>query len=111
MLKTEDFTSQSGINISVNDDEIIDVSIDFIYIDGEPVIDLFYLSESFEEFKMDFGGGVYSITCRDVLTGCDNDARKLRDMLNLRRTKQNLEVCEEILQICKQKVASGGYLY
>lgn len=111
MLSTTDFYSRVGRNLNNQDDGLIDIVFEGIEVNGEPILDIFYACGAFDSYKIDYGGGVYAITCRDVLTHTESDALKLRDALNLRNTKQNRELCEELIEACEAEIRNAGYIF
>lgn len=111
MLSKYDFISRAGSNIHTNDEGIIDIVLEGMDVDGESLIDIFYTCGSFDEYKIDFGGGVYAITCRDVLMHCEGEKNTLRDSLGLRNTKQNNTLCADIIRICEDEVRNSGYIF
>lgn len=111
MLSKDEFVSRAGAGNFSDDENLIDVAFEGIHVDGEPIIDIFYACGSFDNMKLDFGGGVYAITCRDVLYACDKESRILRDMLGLRNTKQNNALCIELIEICENEIKNSGYIF
>lgn len=111
MLSSHDFGSRAGNKLHTNDEGLIDIALEGIDVDGEPIIDIFYTSAAFDAFKLDFGGGVFAITCRDVLYCCDQNADTLRSMLSLRNTKQNNSLCQDVITICQSELRNSGFLF
>ena len=90
---------------------MIDSILEGILVDQEPLVDFFYLSEDFNNAKIDFGGGVYGITCRDVIEISGDNPRTLREQLKVRNTKQNIALCEDVLSLCRKEVERAGYIF
>lgn len=111
MLKRHDFVSRLGSHLYTEDESLIDPLLEGIEIDGQPILDLFYLSELYDELKVDYGGGVMGITCRDVIDYSEENETILREQLGLRSTRQNNQICKEIIQLCIDEVKRGGYLF
>lgn len=111
MLTRNEFISRVSGVVYTEDESMIDLILEDIDINGEPVVDLFYTSPDYDGVAIDFGGGVYGITCRDVLELTENDALILRRQLGMRATKQNRLLCEEILRLCRDEVARSGYIF
>jgi hypothetical protein len=111
MLSRNDFIGAGQSKLYIEDEGLIDNILDGIEVDKEPLVDLFYLSEVYSDVRVDFGGGVYGITCRDVIEVSQNDARTLREQLQVRNTKQNIALCEEVLTLCRNEVHRAGYIF
>lgn len=111
MLNRNEFVSRISGTMYIEDESIIDLILENFDVDGEPLLDLFYSSEVYGDLKIDFGGGVYGITCRDVVTYSDGDEKTLRKQLGLRATKQNNELCADVIRLCRDEVARSGYLF
>lgn len=111
MLSKDEFVGRQSSKLFVEDESLIDVVLEGLEHNGEPVVDIFYYSEYFADFKLDFGGGVYGITCRDVLIESNSDPAILRKHLGLNNTKQNNLLCSDIIRLCEQEVGRSAYLF
>lgn len=99
-----------------NSNYLVDRYTDESLVDNvfpEHIVDLFYqddVQKHFIDNAIDFGGGVYGITCRAVLFACDSDPEILCELLNLRKKQDNRSLCSSIIATCKQQINSSAYL-
>ena len=100
---TTDFASFDGID-NLNDEPLVDE------VFPEEIIELLYDSGKFEDTTVDFGGGVFGVTCRSVLAKCNSDPEELRKILGIRRTNDSKQMCSSIISICKNELAKNAYI-
>lgn len=84
-------------------DERGDAIIDDLYNVPPDFIDLIYDNLSDVLDPIDFGGGVYAITCRSILVEYQS-AKELCNDLGLRRTNQNISMCSAFLAECRSNM-------
>lgn len=111
MLKKNDFVGgRTGMSF-MDDEPLIDQTLEGMLIDGQNVVDLFYLSDAYVDLRIDFGGGVMGITCRDVVDASNEDGYVLRTQLGLSNTKQHNALCKEIIDMCYEEVKRSAHLF
>ena len=90
-------------------DDLADQMIDDLDIDQE-FVDMVYDKLGEQLDSVDYGGGVFGITARKVVTTYKKPD-KLRIALGLRKTNQNNLACEAFLRACQRSVANDPYGY
>lgn len=104
MVETN-FSSYGGIG-DIGDDTLVDE----VFSEDTDIIDMLYDSGNFNDELVDFGGGVYGVTCRSVLAKSNSDPDKLRQLLGLRKTSANSQLCASIIKMCEEELRKGAYL-
>lgn len=101
-MQTDFDTLQKIANI--NDDTLVDQIFD------DDIVAMLYDTGLFTDSAVDFGGGVYGITCRSLLFEVKGDPEILRQELKLRKNPQNSAMCFSIVQMCIDAINRSAYL-
>lgn len=103
---------QTDFKTNYEIDRLVDEAlIDYLF--PEDVVNIFYqddIQPLFEEGLIDFGGGIFGITCRSVISTTGGDPDVLLKLLKLRRTNENKAMCGLIINECKRELNSAAYL-
>ena len=84
----------------VNSDRFMDVSSESLIDEVLPPRIVREIYAVWDGPKVDFGGGVFGVTCVDLLTHCDESWRKLRKItgLKIKDAKEAITLCREALE-------------
>ena len=99
-----DFDSKIGMD-TANDETFVEE-----VIKDEELLKKFYNSPSFDDYKLDFGGGIFGITCRSVIKVSGNKPKVLAQIIGIPTNKVNLDNMKILLSDCKSAVENAAYL-
>lgn len=98
------YSSKLGLDTQ-NDDPLISE------ICSDDIIEKLLQVEKLEEYRMDFGGGIFDVACRHVLEVCDSNPKKLCSLIGLSHSKENIEDMKTLIKEFKNAIAESAYVY